>query len=159
MKRFFFVVCVLTVLAAGAQTVDPVALEQAKRFLQAEREQIFIQTLQLSVSQAAVFHPIFVDYNREKKGLDDLLIKKFLTYAENYATMTPRMMADFIRDTRRVQRRDLRLRKKFYRRLRKNISNEIAIQFYEVDDLISTTLRLNVLSSLPFLSAAMQQQP
>jgi len=157
MKRVFFAGLVLATLTAGAQTIDPVALEQAKRFLQAEREQIFIQTLRLSVSQAAVFHPIFVDYNREKKELDDFLIKKFLVYAENFATMSPRMMSDFIRDTRRVQRKDLNLRKKYYHRLRKAISNEVAIQFYEVDDLVSTTLRLNVLSSLPFLSGEVQR--
>lgn len=156
MKRLVFIVCAFAGAQAGAQAVDPVALEQAKRFLQSEREQIFIQTLRLSVSQAAVFHPIFVDYNREKKKLDDLLIKKFLAYAENYATMTPRMMASFIRETKHVQRKDLRLRKKFYKRLRKSISTEIGIQFYEVDDLISTTLRLNVLSSLPFLGSEMQ---
>ncbi|MCU0383605.1 MAG: hypothetical protein MUF68_06000, partial [Cyclobacteriaceae bacterium] len=52
-----------------------VDLEGAKKSLQYERESIFINALHLSVSQAAVFHPIYVEYNNEKRVLDELLIK------------------------------------------------------------------------------------
>jgi hypothetical protein len=152
MKYVFCGVMMLVALSTHAQDVSGVSLEQAKRFLQSEREQIFINSLQLTVSQAAVFHPIFVAYNREKKALDEMLITKFVKYAEGYQTMSPKVMNNFIKDTRRVQNRDLKLRQKYYHKLRKEISPEVAIQFYEVDDLLATTLRLNVLSSLPFLS-------
>lgn len=152
MKYLCLFVIVANTAPGWAQSQTGTTVEQAKRFLQAEREQIFIQTLQLSVSEASVFHPIFVDYNREKRELDEQLITKFVTYAEGYQTMSPKAMGRFIKETRQVQRKDLNIRKRYYNRLRKEISTEIAVQFYEVDDLLSTSLRLNVLSSLPFLS-------
>lgn len=152
MKHLFSLVFCAVAVYSWGQSPNAVTLEQAKRFLQAEREEIFIQTLRLSVSEASVFHPIFVEYNREKRVLDELLINKFVTYAEGYQSMSPKAMGRFIKETRRVQRKDLNIRKRYYHKLRKEISTEIAVQFYEVDDLLSTSLRLNVLSSLPFLS-------
>jgi hypothetical protein len=152
MKQLFSCLILVWTLSAEAQELNDVSLEQAKRFLQSEREQIFINSLKLSISQAVVFHPIFVEYNREKKELDELLITKFVKYSEGYQTMNPKTMRNFIKSTRRLQNLELKLRQKYYSKLRKDISPEIAIQFYEVDDLLATTLRLNILSSLPFLS-------
>jgi hypothetical protein len=152
MKQLFSCLILVWTLSAEAQELNDVSLEQAKRFLQSEREQIFINSLQLSISQAVIFHPIFVEYNREKKELDELLITKFVKYSEGYQTMNPKTMRNFIKSTRRLQNLELKLRQKYYSKLRKDISPEIAIQFYEVDDLLATTLRLNILSSLPFLS-------
>jgi hypothetical protein len=156
MKYFAFITCFLFGLCVKAQTNNGVTMEQAKKLLEVEREEIFTQALQLSASQTTVFHPIFVEYNREKRELDDLLIKKFVKYTEDYQTMSAKNMAGFIKNTEEVQRKDLLLRKKYYKKLKERISIEVAVRFYEVDDLISTTLRLNILSSLPFLTGYIQ---
>jgi hypothetical protein len=139
------------------QEVNRVDLESAKSFLQSERETIFIEALHLSVSEAAVFHPIYVDFNREKRALDDLLIKQFVTYSENYDQLDQAIMHDFIKLSKKHQQKELGVRKKYYKRLGKAISITLASQFYEVDDFISTTLRSNVLMGLPFTSSIVKQ--
>ncbi len=137
-------------IPAFTQQVSQVDIETVKKDLQQERETIFIEALHLSVSQAFVFHPIFVSFNREKVVLDDLLMELFVEYTEKYNQLDRRTMHNFIRLSKEHQRKEFRVRKKYYRKLRKTISIELASKFYEVDDLISTTLRLNVLMGLPF---------
>lgn len=126
-------------------------------FLQYERETIFIEALQLSVSQAAVFHPIYVEFNQEKRILDDLLIKLFVQYSDNYNRLDQKIMHDFIKMSKEHQKIESQVRKKYYRKLGKAISTELASRFYEVDDFISTTLRLNILMGLPFTGTIIKQ--
>lgn len=140
------------------QEVIQVDLESAKSFLQRERETIFIEALHLSVSEAAVFHPIYVDFNREKRALDDLLLKQFVTYSENYNQLDQAIMHDFIKISKKHQRKELGVRKKYYKKLGKTISIKLASQFYEVDDFISTTLRSNVLMGLPFTGSIVKHE-
>jgi len=142
---------------AFTQQAIEVDLETAKRVLQQERETIFIDALQLSVSQAAVFHPIYVDFNKKKRVLDDLLLKLFVQYSENYNKLDHKVMHRFIKMSEAHQRRESYLRKKYYRKLGKAISTELASQFYEVDDFISTTLRLNILMGLPFTGSIVKE--
>jgi hypothetical protein len=133
-----------------AQDNTSIDSEKAKRHLQKEREAIFIQALHLSTTQASVFHPIYVEFNKEKRILDDLLISLFVKYADNYQKLDHKIMGDFIKQSEEYERKELRVRKKYYKKIGKAITTELASQFYEVDDFISTSLRLNVLTGLPF---------
>jgi hypothetical protein len=149
----FFVCFVFIVSLTSAQETTPVTIERTKRNLQQEREKIFIQALQLTVSQAAVFHPIFVDFNREKRVLDDLLLSLFVKYGDNYQHLNEKVMGEFIKQSEAYERKELKVRKRYYKKLKKEISTELASQFYEVDDFVSTTLRINVLAGLPFTNS------
>ncbi len=148
---FYFIL--LTTMSTLAQQSSTVELEKAKGHLQRERENIFIQALHLSTTQASVFHPIYVEFNKEKRILDDLLISLFIKYADNYQKLDHEIMDDFIKQSEEYERKELRVRKKYYKKISKAISTELASQFYEVDDFISTSLRLNVLSGLPFTNS------
>jgi hypothetical protein len=153
--RLIFVVAsfLLFSVRSHAQESSTLTIEKVKKNLQQEREKIFIQALHLSVSQATVFHPIFVDFNKEKTVLDDLLLSLFVKYGDNYEHLNEKIMSEFISQSEAYERRELKVRKRYYNKLKKAISTEIASQFYEVDDLVSTTLRINVLAGLPFTNS------
>lgn len=133
-----------------SQVRNSAELEKAKKDLQRERENIFIQALHLSTTQASVFHTIYVDFNKEKSILDGELISLIVRYGENYQKLDAPLMSEFIKQSESYQHKELVVRKKYYKRLSKAISVELASQFYEVDDFVSTSLRINILSGLPF---------
>lgn len=133
-----------------SQVKSSAELEKAKRDLQKERENIFIQALHLSTTQASVFHVIYVEFNKEKSALDGELFSLIVKYGENYQKLDATLMKEFIKQSESYQRKELALRKKYYSKLSKAISVELASQFYEVDDFVSTSLRINILSGLPF---------
>jgi hypothetical protein len=133
-----------------SQVKNSAELEKAKKELQQERENIFIQALHLSTTQASLFHVIYVDFNREKSSLDGELFSLIVKYGNTYEKLDATLMSEFIKQSENYQRKELALRKKYYSRLSKAISVELASQFYEVDDFVSTSLRMNVLSGLPF---------
>jgi hypothetical protein len=140
----------LSISKVQAQEGNPIDLEKAKSQLQRERETIFIEALQLPTSQSAVFHPIYVKFNKEKRILDDLLISLFINYGNNYQHLNRQLMNKFVKQSESYQKRELSVRKKYYQLLSNAISVEVGAQFYEVDDFISTSLRLNILTGLPF---------
>ncbi len=141
-----------------AQGITNVDLENAKNALQVEREVVFIEALHLTISQASVFHPLYVDFDKEKRKLDDSFIKLFVKYSSSYQTLNHKMMHEFIRKSNKHQHQELKIRKLYYKKLSKSISPQLASQFYELDDFISTVLRLNILSGLPFTSNILQVQ-
>ena len=141
-----------------AQQVIAVDYEKAKVNLQREREKIFIDALQLSVTQATVFHPIYVQFNQEKRVLDDMLISLFVNYGSNYHQLNEKVMGEFVKQSEEYQRKELAVRKKYYKIISKAISVETGSQFYEVDDFISTSLRLSVLTGLPFTGRISNEQ-
>jgi hypothetical protein len=145
-----FVVAIMTTKTVWGQEGTRIDLDKAKRQLQSERETIFIEALKLSISQAAVFHPIYVKFNNEKRALDDQLISLFVNYGNNYQHLNLPLMTKFIAQTEQYQERELAVRKKYYKLLSEAINIEVGSQFYEVDDFISTSLRLNILTGLPF---------
>lgn len=151
-----FAAIVLKPITVDAQEVTRADLDKLKIVLQQEREAIFIDALKLTVSQAIVFHPISVDFNNEKRILDDMLIKLIMRYANNYNLLDEKIMKSFIKRSKEFQLKELAIRKKYYKRISKEISVELASQFYEVDDFISTNLRLSVLSGLPFTNSIIQ---
>lgn len=140
-----------------AQEAARIDLEKLKTVLQQEREAIFIEALHLSVSQATMFHPIFVDFNKEKRILDEQLIKLIIRYSNNYNLLDKDIMGSFIKKSKQYQTKEVAVRNKYYKRMSKEISTEIASQFYEVDDFLSTNLRLSVLMGLPFTSSIVQR--
>lgn len=141
-----------------AQQAIVVDYEKAKINLQREREKIFIDALQLYVTQATVFHPIYVQFNQEKRVLDDLLISLFVNYGSNYHQLNEKVMSEFVKQSEEYQRKELAVRKKYYKIISKAISVETGSQFYEVDDFISTSLRLSVLTGLPFTGRISNEQ-
>jgi len=141
-----------------AQQAIAVDYEKAKTQLQREREKIFIDALQLSVTQASVFHPIYVQFNQEKRLLDNMLIELFVNYGNNYQHLNEKIMGEFVKRSDEYQKKELAVRKKYYRIISKTISVEIGSQFYEVDDFISTSLRLSVLTGLPFTGRISNEQ-
>jgi hypothetical protein len=148
-----FMAIFLFFLSARAQEMTEVDLEKAKTLLQQEREAIFIKALHLSIAQATVFHPILVEFNKEKRELDDLQIALLIKYSENYEKLDQNIMSDFIKQSTLHHKKELSLRKKYYKEIGKALSMKLASQFYEVDDFISTSLRLNVLMGLPFTNS------
>lgn len=154
---FFFYILLFNAIAQ-AQESTSIDLDKAKMQLQRDREKIFIEALQLSVSQATVFHPIYVKFNNEKKKLDEELLSLFVNYATNYKQLDVKLMTVFISQSEKYQQKELGVRKKYYKLLNEAISIEVGSQFYEVDDFISTSLRINILSGLPFTGAITRNQ-
>lgn len=131
-------------------------LERAKNKLEQERDIIFTQTLHLTISQASLFHPIYTAYIKEKNELDHTVIELFVDYSSGYMSEDKKFMGDFIKRSEKFQKEELKVRRKYFNKIKKDISLQVASEFYELDDFSCTLLRLNILSSLPFTSSILQ---
>jgi hypothetical protein len=144
--------------APAASGISLRELESAKLRLEAERDAIFTEALHLSISQAADFHPIYSAYTKDKNELDEELIKLMVDYLEKYLDSEKFSMHGFIKRSAQFQRKEFKIRKKYFRKLKKEISPHVAAEFYELDDFCATVLRLNILTSLPMIQNLIQKK-
>lgn len=154
----------LTVLPASdacaqhrvVSNVTVAEIEAATKSLEKERDAIFIQALQLSLSDALNFQTIYSQYSKERKVLDEELLGLIVTYLEQYPLPDKKFTYEFIKHSEKYQRKELKLRKKYFQKLSKKVSVQTASRFYELDDFCATVLRLNILLSLPFSESILQ---
>jgi hypothetical protein len=132
-------------------------LDNVKRRLQLERDAIFLDALSMTVSEVHDFHPIYVEYAKEKKELDDALVKLMVFYLDNYRSAEVKFMHRFTIQSDKYQRAEQKLRKRYFKKISKEVSLQVASEFYELDDFCCAVLRLNVLSSLPFTAKFLHQ--
>ncbi len=132
-------------------------LERAKNKLEQERDAIFMHTLHLTISQATLFHPIYTSYIKDKNELDHTVIQLFADYLSAYMSPNNKLMDGFIKRSEKFQKEELKVRRKYFKKIKKDISLQVASEFYELDDFSCTLLRLNILSSLPFTASILQK--
>ena len=132
-------------------------LERAKIRLELERDAIFMDALHLSISQASSFLPIYQEYTRDRNELDERLIRLMVLYLEKYQSGDKKFMHEFIAQSRSYQREEEKLRQKYFKKINKAVSLQVASEFYELDDFCCAVLRLNILSSLPFTAGFIQK--
>lgn len=161
-RAFVLSFMIVACLQAKAQMTLPQGLtvrelESAKNRLERERDAIFTNALHLTISQAADFAPIYTRYTKEKKELDDELITMMVQYLEQFQHADGKFMHDFINRSESYQKKELKLRKRYFKELNKEISIQVASEFYELDDFCATVLRMNILTSLPFTNSISQK--
>ncbi|HRJ29930.1 MAG TPA: hypothetical protein PLV21_06680 [Cyclobacteriaceae bacterium] len=161
--KVFFLAFLLAMPASGGwaqqravSNVTVAEIEAATKGLEMERDAIFMQALQLSLSEALVFQTIYSQYSKERKVLDEELLGLIVTYLEQYPLPDKKFTLEFVKHSEKYQRKELKLRKKYFQKLSRNVSVQTASRFYELDDFCATVLRLNILLSLPFSEGILQ---
>jgi hypothetical protein len=126
--------------------------------VRADKTKIMAAMMQLDDKDAAVFWPIYSDYEAELAKLYDAKVAGILDYADHYLQMTDVKADDLA--TRALQWEDQRtdLKKKYYERFKKALSPIKAARFLQVENQLLMLVDLQVASSLPIIEASETSQ-
>ena len=157
MRKTIWMPAVLAALgpaALGAQTVAVSKIDGPtyRLALAEERRNIFAANLALGPEERERFWSIYDDYVKERDALDKERFTLLERYAQSYANLNDDQAMALALASGKLQVSDVQLRLKYAEVLRKKMSGRIAARFFQIDDYVTTAMRMNSLSGVPLVA-------
>jgi hypothetical protein len=161
MPRRIWLTAVLGVLAAtrvGAQTIAVSNLDEStyRIAVTAERRNIFAANLALGPEERDRFWTVYDAYEKDRAPLDQQRFSLLERYAQTWANLSDDQAMALAIASGRLQVSDVDLRLKYAAILRKKISGRVAARFCQIDDYVTTAMRMKFLSGVPLVAPTRQ---
>jgi hypothetical protein len=119
--------------------------------LSAKKEQIVRETMQLNDQQAAIFWPIYRDYQSEQSKLAAEKLAVVTDYSGNFATITDNKADQLAQHVMQLDEKRMALREKYYATMKKALSPTVALRFFQVENQLQLIVDLQIAVNLPII--------
>ncbi|HWA35685.1 MAG TPA: hypothetical protein VG737_16195 [Cyclobacteriaceae bacterium] len=150
MKKIVYIVAfVFFGIAAYAQPTETELVRSAFRL---EKKAIVADFLQLKEDDAAKFWPIYEKYEQERVAqVGNRRLQLIDQYVKKYETMDDASVDKLVAESASIQKKEVAVREKYYNQVKKAISPSVAARFWQVEDVISVGVRMQLYNGLPML--------
>ncbi len=150
MKKIIYVVALVFFgIAAYAQPTETELVRSAFRL---EKKAIVADFLQLSEGDAAKFWPIYEKYEQERVAqVGNRRLQVIEQYIKKYETMDDATADKIVSESASIQKKEVAVREKYYNMVKKGISAGVAARFWQVEDVISVGVRMQLYDGIPML--------
>ena len=147
-------VAVVAVSRLGAQTVAISNLDEStyRYAVTEQRRNIFAANLALGPEERERFWKIYDEYEKEREQLEKERFSLLQRYAQSYSAMSDDQAMALALASGRLQISDLQLRLRYAETLRRKMSGRVAARFFQVDDYVTTAMRMNSLTGIPLVA-------
>jgi hypothetical protein len=142
----FFAAFLLVSTLLNAQ---PTETELVRSAFKLEKKEQVASFMRLRDSDAAKFWPIYNEYETSRSAIGDRRIKLLQQYATAYEKRDTAAAEKLWKESSAIQRSEISLREKYADILRKRISSSVALNFFMVEDYISTAVKVQLYNSIP----------
>ena len=104
-----------------------------------------------SSENKAAFLTVYNEYEAKRKELGQTRIDLLNEYADIYANMTDEQADEWMKKVSTLSIKQDKLIKNYYSKVKKTTSAKVATQFYQIEAYILTTIRYNILETIPFV--------
>jgi len=119
--------------------------------LSAKKEQIVRETMQLNDQQAAIFWPIYRQYQAEQSKLITDKVAIVADYSSNFSTMTDDKADQLVQQVMQIDEKRMALREKYYATMKKALSPILASRFFQVEQQLQLIVDLQIAAKLPII--------
>ena len=121
--------------------------------LAANRQAVMIKVLNLSEGDAAIFSPIYTEYQGELSRLNDRRMILFQEYTAIQRGMSPELAEVMMTQFLELDGKELEIRQKCLDKLEEKMTPNFASMFYHVDTKLNLMINLQMATKLPFMTA------
>lgn len=143
---------------ALAQEMDDAELDQLERYvelvrsdLKKERVQLVGQAMDFSAEEAALFWPIYSEYEKEFTALGDERLILIGDYSAHYSSMTGEKAKELAARALDLEEKRTALKRRYVEKVEAAISPVVAARFLQVENQINTLLDLQISQRLPLI--------
>lgn len=104
----------------------------------------------LTESESKAFWKNYDEYEIIRKELGRERVNLLDTFADNYETMTDKESIDWMKSVISLRERNENLIEKYYKRILKECSPVVAMQFYQLESYVMAGIRFQILENVPF---------
>jgi len=141
----------LQVQADSQEQNTRIYIELLRADIKAQKTQILTAVMALDDKEAAVFWPIYREYDLAFSALVDEKLAIIQDYSANYLSMDNEKADQLAQRMLDLDQKKVELRKQYYQKFKKSLSPVMAARFTQVMDQIEKLLDLQVDSRLPII--------
>lgn len=97
------------------------------------------------------FWDVYNAFENDRHAVTDAKMRIMSEYAKNFLTMSDMKVKELLKESYKIQSKELSLRHKYATQLTKKVNATVAGRFWQVDDFISSALKVSILSNIPLL--------
>jgi hypothetical protein len=113
-----------------------------------EKKKIVADYMMLGNESAGKFWPLYDQYEQERSKLGDRKIKLLENYINNHQSKSIKDADGMVKESADIQKKEVALREKYYGLISKSIDTKTGLDFFEVEDMIATKVRMELWSAL-----------
>ena len=136
-------------LVSTLLNAQPTETELVRSAFKLEKKEQVASFMRLRDADAAKFWPIYNEYETSRSAIGDRRIKLLQQYATAYEKRDTAAAEKLWKESSSIQRSEISLREKYADILRKRISSSVALNFFMVEDYISTAVKVQLYNSIP----------
>jgi len=153
-------VAATSLCAQGTHVQDPTSskalnteayIELLRADLSSKKEQIVRETMELNDQQAAIFWPIYHEYQADQTKLTAEKLALVADYSQNFATMTDDKADQLAQHVMQLDEKRMALREKYYGIMKKSLSSTLAVRFFQVEHQLQLIVDLQIAANLPII--------
>jgi len=142
---------VLLVSAAGAVYAQEDYVELLRTDIKAQKVQIITEAMQFAPEEAAIFWPVYRNYDFELNTINDERLELIRDYAAKYETLTDDEAEDLVNRRIKLDEDRTSLRKKFFKQFGRVLPYKTVARFFQVETQLNLLLDLQIASALPLI--------
>ena len=149
--RKMLVLIALAALPTSLAAQEDAYVELLRSDVKTQRVAIITEVMQFSDSAAAIFWPIYREYEFESTQIGDDMLVLLKDYAANYDALTADMAKDLANRSLKIQEDDLKLRRKYFKKVEKAMGSVTAARFLQIENQINLLIDLQIAQALPLI--------
>ena len=152
-------VALVAISAAAAQeggprvTVGQLDLETYRYAVSAERRSIMEANIGIDQARRPKFFAIYDEYDKDRGPVDTERFGLLQRYAAAQSGVSEPQAMALVRAVAGLQIKEIQLRSRYADRIAKELGGLVGARFYQVDDVVTTAIRLNALQGVPLAGA------
>ena len=150
MRNLLFSVACMT-LSTAALFSQSYEADLVQSMFKMEKRMVVSEFLELNEMQEKAFWPVYDAYEADRTKISGDRLKILQQYADEYGTLTDDQADELLGKALLLQKDNLSLFKKYYKKAKKAVGPKTAVSWIQVEDYIYTALRMEILDNIPFV--------
>ena len=113
-----------------------------------EKKAVVADYLKLTNEDAEKFWPIYNKYEEERVAIGDRRIKLITDYVNDKHKGSVTDADAMVKESAEIQKKDTDLRAKYYAQVKTGVNQAVAINFYQIEDMIATAVKSELYKEL-----------
>jgi hypothetical protein len=149
------VVCCSFVSSVFAQSkTDKAEIDRAT--IQTEKKKIVAENMQLTDAESTAFWPVYDEFQRGLRQINDKLGAVIADFAKNYNTMTDAKAGEILKGYLAAEKERLVLKEKFVPKFKKVLPMIKVARYYQIENKLETIVRYELIKQIPLAKSAQE---
>ncbi len=126
-------------------------IEMIRTVVQAERQAIVTDAMQLSGSESEVFWPLYREYRNDMIKVLDRRAKLIRDFAAEYGNLSDETAERMLKEFFDIENDTLKVKKRYVKKFQKILPPVKVTRFYQVENKLDAIVRVQLAQNIPFV--------